>query len=176
MRWLQDGLPLVGEKTTLRWLGSSVVELKIQQAKAPFRSAEILFVLEPRDLARPSGASLACAAAATCLSSVAPCATSHAWNWKRWTPRPGRPADSDIRSRMTGCRSPYYHPLVGYTARPSPAASELLSRVTLDACPLVRLAVYRAEPNLEVQWRLDPLCKYSAPAVFQALRRTAERL
>src|SRR5512146_1239903 len=49
--WLQQGLPLIGEKTTLRWLGSSVAELKIQQAKAPFRRTEILIVLEPRDVA-----------------------------------------------------------------------------------------------------------------------------
>ena len=48
MRWLQEGLPLIGEKTTLRWLGSSVVELKIQQAKPPFSHATVLFVLEPR--------------------------------------------------------------------------------------------------------------------------------
>ena len=46
-----EGLPLIGEKTTLRWLGSSVVELKIQQAKPPFREAEVLVVLEPRDVA-----------------------------------------------------------------------------------------------------------------------------
>src|SRR5690349_24715869 len=50
MRWLQEGLPLIGEKTTLRWLGSSVVELKIQQAKPPFSHATVLFVLEPRDV------------------------------------------------------------------------------------------------------------------------------
>src|SRR5512135_2424264 len=51
LRWLQGGLPLVGDKTTLRWLGSSVVELKIYQAKPPFREAEVLVVLEPRDVA-----------------------------------------------------------------------------------------------------------------------------
>ena len=50
MRWLQEGLPVIGEKTTLRWLGSSVVELKIQEAKPPFSHAEVLFVLEPRDV------------------------------------------------------------------------------------------------------------------------------
>jgi hypothetical protein len=37
LRWLQDGLKLLGEKTNLGWLGSSVVELKIQSAKEPFR-------------------------------------------------------------------------------------------------------------------------------------------
>ncbi|MGI9100878.1 MAG: hypothetical protein ACR2IF_00405 [Terriglobales bacterium] len=51
MVWLQQGLPLLGEKTTLRWLGSSVVELKIPNAKPPFRDAEVLVVLEPRDVA-----------------------------------------------------------------------------------------------------------------------------
>ena len=51
LRWLQQGLPLIGEKTTLRWLGSSVVELKIEKAKPPFRDAAVLVVLEPRDVA-----------------------------------------------------------------------------------------------------------------------------
>src|SRR5512146_1262926 len=51
LRWLQQGLSLIGERTTLRWLGSSIAELKIRQAEAPFRSAEILVVLEPRDVA-----------------------------------------------------------------------------------------------------------------------------
>ena len=48
--WLQDGLPLLGKRTTLRWLGSSVVELSIAQPEAPFREAQLLVVLEPRDL------------------------------------------------------------------------------------------------------------------------------
>jgi hypothetical protein len=50
LRWLQDGLPVLGPRTTLRWLGSSVVELKIAEASEPFRDATILVVLEPRDI------------------------------------------------------------------------------------------------------------------------------
>jgi hypothetical protein len=50
LRWLQDGLPLLGERTTLRWLGSSVVELRIAEPEPPFREAQLLIVLEPRDL------------------------------------------------------------------------------------------------------------------------------
>jgi len=50
LRWLQDGLPLIGERTTLRWLGSSAVELRIGEAAEPFREATILVVLEPRDV------------------------------------------------------------------------------------------------------------------------------
>jgi len=50
LKWMQQGLPLVGERTTFRWLGTSVAELKIVKAKAPFREAEVLVVLEPRDV------------------------------------------------------------------------------------------------------------------------------
>jgi hypothetical protein len=50
LKWLQGGLPHLGEKTTLRWLGSSVVELGLAKAKPPFRRAELLLVMEPRDV------------------------------------------------------------------------------------------------------------------------------
>lgn len=50
MRWLQSGLPLLGPRTTLRWLGSSVAELKIVDPRAPCRAALAMIVLEPRDL------------------------------------------------------------------------------------------------------------------------------
>lgn len=50
LRWLQGGLPLLGKRTTLRWLGSSVVELKITQPNEPLLDAEVLVVLEPRDV------------------------------------------------------------------------------------------------------------------------------
>jgi hypothetical protein len=50
LRWLQGGLPKVGARTKLRWLGSSVVELKIDDARPPFRQAEILLAFEPRDV------------------------------------------------------------------------------------------------------------------------------
>jgi hypothetical protein len=50
MRWLQDGLPLLGPRATLRWMGSSVAELRIVEPERPCRSAALLIVLEPRDL------------------------------------------------------------------------------------------------------------------------------
>jgi hypothetical protein len=50
LRWLQTGLPLLGRRTTLRWLGSSAVILGISEPQEPFREAEVLVVLEPRDL------------------------------------------------------------------------------------------------------------------------------
>jgi hypothetical protein len=51
LRWMQKGLPRVGERTTFRWLGSSVAELIIAQGKGTTRRVEILVALAPRDLA-----------------------------------------------------------------------------------------------------------------------------
>jgi hypothetical protein len=50
MRWMQDGLPLIGPRATVRWLGSTVLELAIREAAAPFANATVLVVLAPRDL------------------------------------------------------------------------------------------------------------------------------
>lgn len=49
MRWMQDGLPALGERTTVRWLGSTAVEMVIRDGKAPFVSVTVLIFLEPRD-------------------------------------------------------------------------------------------------------------------------------
>lgn len=50
LRWLQSGLPVLGRRTTFRWLGSSAAQLRLQQAREPFREAEVVVVLEPRDV------------------------------------------------------------------------------------------------------------------------------
>jgi hypothetical protein len=50
LRWLQGGLPLLGRRTTMRWLGSSAVELGIVEPAPPFREATVVVVLEPRDV------------------------------------------------------------------------------------------------------------------------------
>lgn len=50
MRWMQGGLPVLGERTTVRWLGSSVVEMVIRDGKPPFAAVTVIVFLEPRDL------------------------------------------------------------------------------------------------------------------------------
>jgi hypothetical protein len=50
LRWMQGGLPLLGERTTVRWLGSTAVELVIDQGKAQFAKVTVVIFLEPRDL------------------------------------------------------------------------------------------------------------------------------
>jgi hypothetical protein len=48
--WLQSALPQLGSRTTLRWLGSSVVQLDFVEPSEPFRQLTIMVVLEPRDV------------------------------------------------------------------------------------------------------------------------------
>ena len=50
LKWMQNGLPSIGQRTTFRWLGTSVAELVIAHAKKPFRRLETLLVLTPRDI------------------------------------------------------------------------------------------------------------------------------
>ncbi|TME12481.1 MAG: hypothetical protein E6I65_03475 [Chloroflexi bacterium] len=50
LRWLQPALPVLGERTTLRWLGSSVVQLDLVEPRDPFREVTVMVVLEPRDV------------------------------------------------------------------------------------------------------------------------------
>lgn len=50
LRWMQEGLPLLSERTTLEWVGTSLVRLRMREAKNPFREVELLLVFEPRDV------------------------------------------------------------------------------------------------------------------------------
>jgi hypothetical protein len=50
LQWMQTGLPKIGQRTTFRWLGTSVAELIIAHAKKPFRRLETVVVLKPRDV------------------------------------------------------------------------------------------------------------------------------
>jgi hypothetical protein len=50
MHWMQGGLPALGQRTTVRWLGSSAVEMVVRDGKAPFASVTLVIFLEARDL------------------------------------------------------------------------------------------------------------------------------
>jgi hypothetical protein len=50
LRWLQGGLPVLGRRATVKWLGSSAIELGIVEPAPPFAEASVVVVLEPRDV------------------------------------------------------------------------------------------------------------------------------
>ena len=172
MRWLQEGLPLVGEKTTLRWLGSSVLELKIQQAKPPFRHAEVLVVLEPRDVAPLWGmAHLRGRRDLFIFRAILraqPPVELEALDPTSW---PLHELSDRAKNYWTLLSAA--PPLIAYAPGNLPAAGELLRKAAFEGCPPQRLLIRRAEPNLEVHWRLDPLRTHSARTVFETLQRIA---
>jgi hypothetical protein len=175
MAWAQGGLPLVGEKTTLHWLGSSVLQLKIQNAKRPFREAEILFVLEPRDIAPLWW--LARARGRRDLFIF----RSRLQKLPELEFEAFAPAAWSARGREAHLRRQKWHPvaapgsLVAY-APETPPSNALLDVATLSGCPLLRFSIQRSDPNFEVHWPLAELQKLPASAVFETLRKIGEQI
>ncbi len=169
LRWLQQGLPLIGEKTTLRWLGSSVVELKIEKAKPPFRDAAVLVVLEPRDvaplwaIARLRGRRDLFVFRATLHQR--PELELEAHDPNAWTL--GTPARPAAWETVTAPK-----PLVACASRPP--RPDLLTAASANGCPLVRLTLSATAPHLEAQWRLADVRQHSSTEVLQAVRKIAE--
>lgn len=50
MRWMEGGLPLLGARTTVRWLGTTSVEMILREARPPFEQMTLVIFLEPRDV------------------------------------------------------------------------------------------------------------------------------
>jgi hypothetical protein len=176
MTWAQGGLPLVGEKTTLRWLGSSVVQLKIQNAHRPFREAEVLFVLEPRDIAPLWWISRARGRRDLFIfrsrMHKLPDFEFEAFDPEAWSAR-GR--EAQLRSQKWQ-PVPVRDSLAAYAPEPLSSASGLLEIASLSGCPLLRLSIQRRDPNFEVHWPLTELQKLPANTVFETLRKLGQRV
>jgi len=174
MAWAQDGLPLMGEKTTLRWLGSSVVQLKIQNAKRPFREVEVLFVLEPRDIAPLWW--LARARGRRDLFIF----RSRMHRLPEFEFEAFEPNAWSVRGREARLRNQKWHPvparnsLVAYAPEAPRAADRLLDLAALSGSPLIRLSIQRHDPNFEVHWPLAELRKLPARTVFETLHKLGE--
>ena len=173
LQWLQDGLPLIGEKTTLRWLGSSAVELKIENAKAPFHSALVLVLLEPRDVpliwwfSRLRGRRDLFIFRGELrtnprreFEAVVPAA---------WSVRPALQ-----RVKADGWQAVNAAPLSGFAPQASTDPSAAVKAASLDGCSPVRVALRRSEPNLEIQWTLDELREHSSREVVEAIQQAAQ--
>jgi hypothetical protein len=180
MKWIRDGLPLIGERSTYRWLGSSVVELKIAKAKSPFRNSETLVVFEPRDILL-------------------------FWGWARWRGRrdmlifraqlesaPGyeievfdpnawttHNTERDVAKKNWTKLDLAPHPaLRAYYS--SKADTSQISRIVnlanqLDG-KLIRLSIHRDLPNLEIHWLLPDLKTARANQVFGQVKQIASTL
>jgi hypothetical protein len=177
LAWLQSGLPLIGERTTLRWLGSSAVELRIASAHAPFRRAEVVVVLEPRD--------------------VPP-----VWLWSRLQrrrdliifrgelqqrprlrlellSREAWPLLSGERDALRCGWPPLALDAAGFRAwapQPVPQLPRLLALAELPGLPLLRLAVREENHRIELNWRLVQPGAGDAQKLFAAVYAVVQQI
>lgn len=178
LRWLRDGMPLLGERTTLRWLGSSAVELKVQRATEPLASAEVFLVLEPRDLPvfwwlfRTRGRRDLLILRGNLR--VPPHFEIEAFDARAWSVR--GMAHSLERDRWTSIPLPPGSPLVAYGRGRSDGVADLLAVAASAELSLVRVAVRSGAPHVEVQWELAGFEALDSRRVLATLERLAERL
>lgn len=177
LSWLQSGLPVLGERTTMRWMGSSVMELKIAKAKTPFRNAETLAVFEPRDVPVLWAISRAQGRRDMLIFRAQMEATPRfeleAFDPKGWTTHN---TERDVKKKHwtplnLGSNSTvlaYYSGQDGATAKP------LIDLAQRAGGALVRLSLHRTVPNLEMHVRLPNLKSQSAESLFQAMKQIAQ--
>jgi hypothetical protein len=175
---LQDGLMLLGKRTTLRWLGSSAVELKVQTALPPLRSAEVFIVLEPRDLPllwwvfRARGRRDLLILRGELRSE--PRFELEAVDARAWSTRGIERALKG--SQWTFAAVPPPSTMIAYAHGRTEAVGELLALATVPGLTLVRLAVHRSAPNLELHWQVGAMDGIDARRVVGSLHRLAEQV
>jgi hypothetical protein len=180
LKWLQGGLPRLGERTTLRWLGSSAVALEIAKARPPFRRVEVLLVLEPRDVpwfwlaARARGRR-----DVLILRGQLASAPQHEFDWLS----PGSWSERERRGRSRGREWPS-EALEGLALR-APAPQSVLGRPAALAAlaaareihPVVwQLSTRREQPHLELHLPLPNPRQADAGRFVDRLRHLAEQL
>ena len=179
LKWFRDGMPLIGEKTTMRWLGSSVVELKIQKAKDPFRNAETLVVFEPRDVLLLWAFTHA-RGRRDLIIFRAQLSTAPGFELEVFDPNAWRTHEIErdvTRKNWTRLELPGAS-LHAYYAGDGAAniAKPLIDLAQRAGGKVVRLSVHRTVPNLEVHWLLPDLKSDSSRDWFSNLRRIGEAL
>ncbi|HTO99296.1 MAG TPA: hypothetical protein VMK66_19750 [Myxococcales bacterium] len=178
MRWLQQGLPAVGERTTVRWLGSTAVEMVIASARAPFQKVTLVIFLEPRDMpwmwlfARRGGRRDTLILRGELR--IAPSIDLEALDGRSWS---GKDALHAVSSAAWSSRPPSaagglatWHGSEAALAR----ADELLDLARRAGLEVRRLSVRRTPPHLQLH--VDaPGEGASARALFDSFHALAER-
>lgn len=177
MHWMQGGLPALGARATVRWLGSTAVEMVIENGKAPFASVTVLIFLEPRDmpwmwaLGRSRGRRDALIVRGALRR--APDVEFEALVPASWS---GRDALRRVPAEWPVCQASapvgvaVHHANAAGFAR----ADMLLALAQRAGLTVQRLSVRRAEPNFQLHVSL-PDRRHPARDFFEALRTLAER-
>lgn len=178
LRWLQEGLPLVGERTTMNWVGSAALKLTIVKASAPFRSIETLALFEPRDVvflwawARARGRRDLLIVRAQLDS--APKFEFEVFDPHGWTTHH---AESEMQKKnWAHLDLPATPSLLAYHSGNLDASvtKSLIDLATRAGGKLMRLSVRRNVPNLEIHWLLPDVKAQSSRDLFSKLRKLGE--
>jgi hypothetical protein len=176
MRWMQDGLPMLGERTTVRWLGTTAVEMVIRDGKAPFATVTLVIFLEPRDLpwmwaiTRSSGRRDTLILRGT-LRQV-PNAEFEALDPASWSGREvlGRvPAGWQVRHAAGQVGAAVYYPHAAALAR----ADALMAQARHAGLAVKRLSARLTEPNFQLHVSF-PDRQQTARGFFKAVHALAE--
>jgi hypothetical protein len=171
MRWMQGGLPVIGERTTVRWLGSTAVELVIDQGKAQFSRAAVVIFLEPRDLPWWPLSRLRGRRDVLIVRGVLrriPTFELEALDPLSWSGRDALPRVPRAWLQRGG-RIVVHHENVAALA----AADALMALAERSGMKVGRLSVRRTEPHFQLHVRL-PDRRQSARAFFEAVQTLAE--
>jgi hypothetical protein len=177
MHWMQGGLRVLGERTTVRWLGSSVVEMVIRDAKAPFASVTLVIFLEARDapwmwaLGRIRGRRDTLIVRGVLRG--APQVEFEALDPVSWSARDALrrvPPEWLVHQTATPAGMVVHHASIEALAH----ADALLALAEGPGLAVRRLSVRRTEPNFQIHVAL-PDGRQPARDFFEAVRAIAER-
>jgi hypothetical protein len=176
LRWMQGGLPVLGQRTSMRWLGSTAVELVIREGKPPFSAATMVIFLEARDLPWMWAVGRSRGRRDTLIVRgalrQAPAVEFEALAPESWSGRdalPRVPPDWTVRQAESLGNLVVHHASAAALAR----ADALLALAKRARLMVGRLSVRRSEPNFQLHVLL-PDRRQPAREFFEAVRALAE--
>jgi hypothetical protein len=177
LKWMQGGLKMLGDKATVRWIGTTAVDLGLAQAKAPFESASLVVFLAPRDLPWLWAVSRARGRRDTLILRTRlhkpPIADVELLDRASWS---GRDALRAMKDERWGVREPKAPGgLAAFTRFDEALArADALEEEARGAGATVRrISVRRNEPHLELHVDL-PLAPLDAAEFFRKVRSLGE--
>ena len=178
MRWMQGGLHVLCERTTVRWLGTTAVELSLVKPKAPFEDVTLVIFLEPRDVPWLWGFSRSRGRRDSLILRAklrrAPHGDLEALDRSSFAGRDALRRMASERWSVREGAAPGARPVFYKVEGTLPLADDLLELARAAGLTVRRLSVRRAEPHLQLHIDLPA---ESAPAaeVFAAVRTIGER-
>lgn len=179
LRWLEQGLPIIGEKAALNWSGVSHVEIQVPKAKEPFRSADVIIDLVPRETPFWWFRNQRARARDTIIVR-AQLRAAPRFDLVSYSPRVR--ADEQLKRSGTGQWAAVQGGLANAMVADirgsiSPyAVNRLIMQTTLEGMILTRLIVHRSAPNLEVHYLLPQFEQVSAQRVFIGIHQLGEEI